>query len=185
MTSLLTPDDLQAYILEHGISARLIRNLGDTSTVPLAASALGVEPRQIIKSLLFLVGPPVITQGLPQPVLAISHGEKQVDHKAIAAHFGVGGKKVKFARADVVLTALGYAAGGVPPFGHSTAVQVIVDSSLVELETYPGGLIYGGGGDDSTMLELTVSELLRVTGATVLKLSAQQQTRQFQNSMEV
>jgi prolyl-tRNA editing enzyme YbaK/EbsC (Cys-tRNA(Pro) deacylase) len=29
-----------------------VRGLGDTRTVPLAAQALGVEPEQIIKSLL-------------------------------------------------------------------------------------------------------------------------------------
>jgi prolyl-tRNA editing enzyme YbaK/EbsC (Cys-tRNA(Pro) deacylase) len=169
-TDALTPADLQTCIAEHGIAARLIRNLGDTRTVQLAAAALGVTPEQIIKSLLFLVPSPT-EPGDIQPILVISNGERYVDRKAIAAHFGVSPKKVKFAPADVVLAVLGYPAGGVPPFGHRTSVPVIVDASLQNLGDRHGGLIYGGGGDEGTLMELTVTELLRVTGATVLDVS--------------
>ena len=168
--STLTPDDLQRYIAEQGIAARVIRNLGDTSTVPLAAAALGVEAEQIIKSLLFLVEQPVSTMGEPRPVLVIANGQSQVDRKTIAAHFGVGNKKVRFAPAETVLALLGYAAGGVPPFGHRTTVPVLVDASLLAMQAR-WKVVYGGGGDDSTMLELTVDELLRVTGAQVLQVS--------------
>ena len=74
-TSVRGPDDLQQYIEQRGIAARLIRNLGDTSTVPLAAAALRVEVEQIIKTLLFLVEQPVNTMGEPRPVLVIANGE--------------------------------------------------------------------------------------------------------------
>ena len=110
----LTPHDLQAHILAAGIAARLVRDMGDTSTVPLAAAALGVEPHQIIKSLLFLVRLPDQPDS-PQPVLVIVDGSQRVDHKAIAAHFGVSRKRVRLASADEVLAILGYPAGGVPP----------------------------------------------------------------------
>src|SRR5512136_1011738 len=90
----LTPDDLQAYITAHGIAARLVRDLGDTSTVPLAAAALGVEVERIIKSLLLLVKLPGDADPPrggteypdPQPVLVISNGERRVDYRAIGAH---------------------------------------------------------------------------------------------------
>jgi len=56
MPAPMTSADMQAYIDRHGISARLIRNLGDTRTVPLAAQALGVAAERIVKSLLFSAG---------------------------------------------------------------------------------------------------------------------------------
>jgi prolyl-tRNA editing enzyme YbaK/EbsC (Cys-tRNA(Pro) deacylase) len=166
----LTPDDLQAYIEVHGITARLVRGLGDTSTVPLAAAALGVETERIIKSLLLLVKLPNCGDH-PQPVLVISNGERRVDYRAIGARFGVGRKKVEFAPADVVLALFGYPAGGVPPFGHRTSVPVILDPAVLALPGGDAATVYGGGGDDSTMLEITVGELRRVVQPEILDTS--------------
>jgi len=167
----LTPDDLQAYITAHGITARLVRDLGDTSTVPLAAAALGVETERIIKSLLLLVKLP--GGDAPRPVLVISNGERRVDYRAIGDHFGVNRKKVEFAPADVVLALFGYPAGGVPPFGHRTTVPVILDAALLTLPGGDGAMVYGGGGDDSTMLEITVAELRRVVQPEILDTSSE------------
>jgi prolyl-tRNA editing enzyme YbaK/EbsC (Cys-tRNA(Pro) deacylase) len=168
--AILTPSDLQAYIVAHGIAARLVRNLGDTSTVPLAAAALGVEPGRIIKSLLLLVKLPGRGDS-PQPMLVISNGERRVDYRAIGAHFGIGRKKVEFAPPDVVLALFGYPAGGVPPFGHRTPVPVILDAAVLALPGGDAATIYGGGGDDSTMLEITVGELRRVVQHEILDTS--------------
>ena len=165
----LTPHDLQAHILAAGIAARLVRDMGDTSTVPLAAAALGVEPHQIIKSLLFLVRLPDQPDS-PQPVLVIVDGSQRVDHRAIAAHFGVSRKRVRLASADEVLAILGYPAGGVPPFGHRTPVPAILDAALSARQPADRATVYGGGGDDSTMLEITVGELLRVVQPEVLSI---------------
>jgi prolyl-tRNA editing enzyme YbaK/EbsC (Cys-tRNA(Pro) deacylase) len=163
-----SPQDLQDYIDRQGITATLIGGLGDTPTVPAAAAALGVESEQIIKTLLFLVEP----QGAPeQPVVVISYGEQRVDRGQLAVRWGVGKKRVSLAPAPVVLELLGYAAGGVPPFGHRTALPVLIDAGILNLRTRYGGIIYGGGGDDRTMMKLTVDELLRVTGGEVIGLN--------------
>ena len=76
--------------------------------------------------------------------------------------YGVGKKRAKLAPADVVLDLLGYPAGGAPPFGHRTRVPVIIDESMLALANCHDGVIFGGG-DDKTMMRLTVSELIRVT----------------------
>lgn len=167
----LTPDDLEAYIVAEGIAARLVRDLGDTRTVPLAAAALGVEEHHIIKSLLLVLQLPGGPGG-PQPVLVIAGGSHQVDYRAIAARYGVGRKRVRLASAEVVLAVLGYPAGGVPPFGHRTKVPVIVDAALLGLQAGHRATVYGGGGDDSTMLEITVAELLRVAQPEVLSVGS-------------
>jgi prolyl-tRNA editing enzyme YbaK/EbsC (Cys-tRNA(Pro) deacylase) len=164
----LGPEDLQAHIDAQGIAAELIGGLGDTPTVPAAAAALGVETEQIIKTLLFLVEQP----GAPaQPVVVISYGEQRVDRGQLALRWGVGKKRVSLAPAPVVLDLLGYAAGGVPPFGHRTALPVLVAAGILNLQKRYAGIVYGGGGDDRTMMKLTVDELLRVTGGEILELN--------------
>lgn len=164
-----TVADLQQFIDAHAIQAELLPDIGHTPTVPAAAQALGVTPDQIIKTLLFLVEHPEMGA---TPVVVISHGERRVDKGSLAARFGVGKKRVTLAPAAVVLATLGYPAGGVPPFGHATPLPVIVDASVQALDARCGGVIFGGGGDDRTMMRLTVAELLRVTGAEVLAVSA-------------
>lgn len=161
-----TPFDLQAYLTASQIAAELLLDLGDTPTVPAAAAALGVETDQILKTLLFLVEQPIAT-----PVVVISHGAYRVDKKLLAKHFGVGTKRVKLAPAAVVLDLIGYPAGGVPPIGHKTRLAVILDASVVVAADRFGGILFGGGGDDRTMLRIALAELLRVMAPTVVPVS--------------
>ena len=173
---LLTAVDLQAYIDSCGITARLIDDVGHTPTVPAAAAALGVEPDQIVKTLLFLLDLRRSAEDEPQPLVVISNGESRVDKKLLAQRYSVGAKRVKLAPPETVLRLLGYAAGGVPPFGHRSDVPVIVDASLLPLRQQYGGRIYAGGGDDRTMMELTVDELLRVVRPEIVAVSEAEQT---------
>ncbi len=148
----LTPADLADFIARQGIAAEPVPMTVETPTVPAAAAALGVAPAQIIKSLLFLVR--------DRPVLVIASGTTLVDRRVLADRFGVGKKQVRLADAETVQAILGYAVGGVPPFGHTTAVPVLLDRA-----TRAWDVIYGGGGDDHTLLRIAPEELARVTGA--------------------
>lgn len=156
-----TPSDLQGYIDQHGIAAEIVFPPQETPTVPAAAEAMGCEPDQIIKSVLFLVEDG--TSPRRRPVLVIACGTGRIDYKAVAARFGVNRKKVRLAPADVVLATLGYPAGGVPPFGHSTHVPVLMDEAVTRQK-----VVYGGGGDDRSLMRITVDELRRVTEAEVV-----------------
>jgi prolyl-tRNA editing enzyme YbaK/EbsC (Cys-tRNA(Pro) deacylase) len=170
MTHPRTPDDLQQFIDANQIQAQLIREIGDTPTVPAAAAALGVESGRIIKTLLFLVRNPAEKEAPPLPVLVISNGESRIEKGFLTAHFGVGKNQIKLAPADVVLEKLGFPAGGVPPFGHHQPFPALLDASVTFFEGE--SIVYGGGGDDRTMLALTVNELIRVTQpAAIIPLS--------------
>lgn len=155
---MLTPADLQQYIFAHDIDAELITDIGDTPTVPAAAAALGVSADEIIKTLLFYI------KGGPH--IVITNGVKHVPVRPLAAHFGVGRRQIKLAKAQQVLEVTGYPAGGVPPFGFTTELPVLLDRPLLRWE-----IIYGGGGDDRTMLKMRADELLRVTDATLVELT--------------
>ncbi len=155
----LTPTDLALYIGQHNITAELIPTSGDTPTVAAAAAALGVSTDEIIKTLIFFVG--------GEPYAVITNGLASVPTRPLADHFGVGKRQVKLARATQVVELTGYPVGGVPPFGHRSAIPVLLDRSVLALP-----VIYGGGGDDRTMLKIETKELLRATAAVVLPLTS-------------
>ncbi len=155
----LTPTDLALYIGQHNITAELIPTSGDTPTVAAAAAALGVSTDEIIKTLIFFV------RG--EPYAVITNGLASVPTRPLADHFGVGKRQVKLARATQVVELTGYPVGGVPPFGHRSTIPVLLDRSVLALP-----VIYGGGGDDRTMLKIETKELLRATAAVVLPLTS-------------
>ncbi|MCW1969181.1 MAG: hypothetical protein KIH69_013805 [Anaerolineae bacterium] len=130
--------------------------------MPAAAAALGVPSDRIVKTLLFEVTP---SQTIAH-VVVISYGEKRVDKKLLGAALGVSKKHIAFAKPETVLELVGYPAGGVPPFGHRTALPVLLDAGIVE-QVVAGRdphtvQVYAGGGDDATMMAISVGELLRV-----------------------
>ncbi len=149
---MLTSRDLQRFIDENRIAARILPMAEDTPTVPDAARALGVAEDQIIKSLVFLVD--------GQPTLVIAYGTGRVDDRLIAGHYGVGRKRVKMARPDQALDLTGYIVGSMPPFGHQTRLRTLVDPGVTRQAE-----VFGGGGEINAMLRLAPQELLRVTGA--------------------
>lgn len=168
---LLTPNDLQRALDQQSIPARLIRDIGHTPTVPAAAQVLGVMPEQIIKTLLFVLDAGEKAASIPAAVVVIGNGENRISKKALGQHFGLNPKRVKLAPAETVIALLGYAPGGVPPFGHRTPLPIFVDQNVVNLPEQYANRIFGGGGDDHAMLELTVSDLLRIHQPTILPLS--------------
>ncbi|MCB9644968.1 MAG: hypothetical protein H6728_18000 [Myxococcales bacterium] len=162
-------EELRAYMERFGIQGRLIQDIGDTPSVATAAEALGVTPERVLKTLLFLVDMP--DSPTPQPIIVISHGLQRVDQKRLSTYLEVGRRRIKFAPADVVLKTLGYPAGGVPPFGHRTTCRILLDASVMSLHTNEESLVYAGGGDDKTMLEIALSRLLAITSPEIVPLS--------------
>lgn len=92
-----------------------------TRTAQDAASAIGVEVGQIVKSLIFAVDGEI--------VLAYVSGKNQLDERKLAA--AAGGAKCSRVDADVVRETTGFPIGGVPPFGHVTSLRVFIDPDLL------------------------------------------------------
>ena len=102
--------DLQTFIDDQQIQATILALSEHTLTVGDAARALAVNTDQIIKSLVFHID--------GKPLLVINNGLARVDRRKLAAHLGVGRKKVKFASPDTAFTLTGFVVGSMPPFGH-------------------------------------------------------------------
>lgn len=154
-----TPADLHQYIREHQIAAELVQPVHETPTVTLAARAMGCHEDQIVKSVLFL-----IKDGDAHDVaLVITNGTAQIDYRKLAELFAVGRKRIRLAPPGVVLVLTGYPAGGVPPFGYPEPIATFVDQNVLAQP-----VVFGGGGDERTLMRITPPELLRVTGARVI-----------------
>ena len=149
--------DLQAFMKARHIQGELLHLDSPTPTVETAAVAVGAQPEQIVKSILFLVD--------GQPVLAITCGTSYVERRAIAARFGVGRKKVKLAAPETVAEVTGFLVGAMPPFGHRQPLLTLIDQRVLERP-----VVYAGGGSDYDLLRLDPRTILQVTQGEVLDL---------------
>lgn len=155
---MFTAKELQQYITQQQIDARIVFLDEGTPTVASAAATLGITPDGIGKSVLFWVD--------SQPWLIIANGLRFIDHKKLADHLGLSRRRTKLASAADVLAITGFAVGTVPPFGHKTALPTLIDQNVLTLTE-----IYAGGGDINALVHLTTAELLRVIPAEVVQLT--------------
>lgn len=127
-------------------------------TVEAAAAALGIQPEEMTKNVIFFI------EG--RPILAIAAGAARIDERALAQHFGMGRKKVKLASPQQTWEASGFVAGCVPPFGHREPLPTLIDEPVMGLPR-----VYGGTGDPQVLVSVSPQELVACTGAVVLRLS--------------
>jgi prolyl-tRNA editing enzyme YbaK/EbsC (Cys-tRNA(Pro) deacylase) len=117
-----------------------VRTLSDSArTAALAATALGVEIGQIVKSLVFVRG--------EDPVLVLCAGDRRVD----AARLGLAQ-----APADRVREVTGFSIGGVPPLGHDVELPTIIDESLQRFE-----VVWAAAGTPHDVFGIPTEELVR------------------------
>lgn len=147
---------VRTFLDTHGLSDGLVEFDQSTKTAQMAADAMGCELGQIVKSLVFVVG--------DQPVLALVAGDRRGDTGAIAAL--VGGVTARFADAETVRSATGYAIGGVSPFDLPNELPVLFDDSLERFE-----IVYPAGGTPSSMVRMDRAALVELSGACVARIS--------------
>lgn len=127
-----------------------------TRTAADAATAIGVEVGQIVKSLAFRADGDV--------VLALVSGANRVDERKLAAVAGVS--MIERADADAVRAATGFAIGGVPPFGHGTALRAVVDADLLGYD-----VVWAAAGTPRHVFAITPVDLVRVSAGTVATIA--------------
>ena len=128
-----------------------------------AATAVGCQVDQIVKSMIFAARSHDRDAG-PDPargdelILALTSGSNQVDGAALAELAGVD----RCGRADpeAVRAATGYAIGGVPPFGHATALRTWVDPHLLDFD-----VVWAAAGTPRHVFPIGPEALVDLTGA--------------------
>jgi len=147
---------VQQFLFEH-CSAAVVRLLPDsTATAQDAATALGVPVSYIGKSIVF-----ASEEGA---IVAIACGDERIDAEAVAQ--AASAAHVSPMRASAVKQSTGYVIGGVSPFGLPAGVKIILDSRLRGFSE-----CYVAAGHPKAVVQLTLDELVSVTGATVAPIA--------------
>jgi Cys-tRNA(Pro)/Cys-tRNA(Cys) deacylase len=124
---------------------------------PEAASALGVPPQQVFKTLIVKLD----TRELVAVLVPVS---QSLDLKALATALGV--KKVEMADVTEAERATGYVTGGISPLGQRKRLRTIVDDSV---RTLPR--VYVSAGRRGIDLALDAEDLLRLCRAMTAKIA--------------
>src|SRR5262249_39831583 len=127
------------------------------------ASALGIEPEEVAKTLVL-----VTSGGNVRAVLAAS---ERIDLHKVAAALGAGGKKVHLASEnDLAHDYPDFELGAVPPFGGRED-QVLVDERLAERDS-----VVVEAGSHKTSVRLKATDLVRLTKAQVADICKDEPT---------
>ncbi len=146
---------VQKALTALGISAQAVELSDSTRTAVDAANAVGCQVAQIVKSLVFRRG--------DAPLLILASGSNRVDEKLIASHLN---DTIAKADADFVRATTGYAIGGVPPLGHPTPIETIIDEDLLKFDT-----VWAAAGTPRSVFPIDPRELVRATGGQVLRIT--------------
>jgi Cys-tRNA(Pro)/Cys-tRNA(Cys) deacylase len=122
-----------------------------------AATALGIEPTRIFKTLIALIDGSMVCAVVPVAA--------RLDVKALAA--AVGGKRGGMAEPAAAARATGYVVGGISPLGQRTRLQVVVDASAEGFET-----VYVSAGKRGLQVELSPADLARAANARFAPIAA-------------
>lgn len=128
-----------------------------TRTAEDAAREIGTDVHRIVKSLVF------VADGRPLVVLCC--GDNRVSVKRLEDLCRA--RTVRRATADEAKTHSGFPIGGVPPFAHAQALEVIADQTLERFET-----VWAAAGLPDAVFEITVDDLMRLTGARFATIAA-------------
>ncbi|WP_421927615.1 YbaK/EbsC family protein [Neoaquamicrobium sediminum] len=116
-------ESVSTFFAEKAPDISVIVTEQSSATVDLAATAHGVEPAQIAKTICLRVG--------EQPMMVVAAGTARLDNKKAKA---VLGGKPRMLGAEEVVALTSHPIGGVCPFGLPQPLPVYCDVSLKRFE---------------------------------------------------
>jgi len=116
-------ESVRAFLAANAPDITVLETASSSATVAEAATAHGVTPAQIAKTLSLRINDRVI--------LVVARGDVRLDNKKTRAAFGA---KPRMLDAGEVLALTGHPPGGVCPFGLATPLPVYCDTSLREFD---------------------------------------------------
>ena len=146
---------VQRALREKGLGFKVIELAASTRTANDAATAIGCQVGQIVKSLLFR------TTKREKAVLVLASGKNRVSEEAIQRYVG---EKIAKADADFAREVTGFAIGGIPPLGHKNQIPLIfIDEDLFKYET-----LWAAAGTPYAVFSLPAKELQTATGGKIV-----------------
>lgn len=124
---------------------------GPVSSLQEAAEARGVEPSQVIKTM-------VVRRGADDYLLVLVPGDRNISWPKLRAYLGVN--RISMPDADEAKAVTGYARGTITPLGSTHAWPVIADERLE-------GTVSIGGGAHGVSISVNAQDLIGALSATV------------------
>lgn len=147
---------VQAAAEALGLAIRVMEMPSSTRTAEEAAAACGCSVAEIAKSLVFKGA----TSG--RPILLLVSGANRVDEAAVA---GPVGEALERMPGKAVRAVTGFAIGGIPPFGHVTALEVFIDRDLLD-----HARVFAAAGTPHAIFEVEPKVLAAAVGARVIAM---------------
>jgi prolyl-tRNA editing enzyme YbaK/EbsC (Cys-tRNA(Pro) deacylase) len=129
---------LQTRLADEGLQVDVVTLTDSARTAAQAATALGCEVGQIVKSLVF------VRDGEPLMVLCAGDRRVAADRLGLAP-----------ANADQARVATGFAIGGIPPLGHPTPLPTLIDESMRRFAT-----VWAAAGTPHDVFEVDTEQLI-------------------------
>lgn len=150
-------ESVQTALRQKGLECKVIVLSDSTRTAQDAASAIGCDVMQIVKSLIFK------TTSTHQPVLILAAGSNRISEKIIESYLG---ETITKADAVFVREITGFAIGGIPPIGHKQTIDYIfIDEDLLRCDS-----LWAAAGTPNTVFNLQVKDLLEMTNGKVVAI---------------
>jgi prolyl-tRNA editing enzyme YbaK/EbsC (Cys-tRNA(Pro) deacylase) len=148
---------VQTALDEIGVICKVLELPSSTRTANDAASSIGCDISQIIKSLVFK------TKNTEKPVLVLASGPNKVNEKQIEFH---AGESIVKADADFVKKTTGFAIGGVPPIGHKNLIHLVyIDQDLMVFDE-----VWAAAGNPNAVFCIKSHDLLKATRGKVINI---------------
>ncbi|WP_085309122.1 YbaK/EbsC family protein [Planktotalea arctica] len=141
---------VRAALLASGLPDT-IRETGQATTAQMAASKIGCEVDQIVKSIIFLGA------HSGKCLLFLTAGGNQVDAGKASA---LAGEPLGKADALLIRTQTGFAIGGVSPIGHLTPTRAFFDSKLMDFAQ-----IWAAAGTPRHVFSAAPAEMLNISNS--------------------
>lgn len=121
-----------------------------------AASALGVDPGRVFKTLMASVDGSLVAAVVPV--------SGSLDLKALAA--ALGSRKATMADPALAQRRTGYVLGGISPLGQRQRSPVVIDASALDHPT-----VFVSGGQRGLDIELSPADLIVAAGAVTARIA--------------
>lgn len=146
----MSVESVRDFFAERAPDIEIIETVESSATVALAATAHGVEPAQIAKTICLRVG--------TQTMLIVTSGTARLDNRKFKDRFG---GKARMLDAERVVAETSHPIGGVCPFGLPSPLPIFCDVSL-----RPFHVVVPAAGATNTAVRLSPDQLAELVDAT-------------------
>ncbi|MDY6794738.1 MAG: YbaK/EbsC family protein [Actinomycetota bacterium] len=152
---MLSSVNVHNYLQNNNIPHELSRMPEPARTAPRAAAVLGLQPHQVIKSVLFFAD--------EDPVMVLIPGDTMVDYPKLKAELKAS--RLHLINADEVRKLTGYLVGCTPPVALKIEIPKYID-----LHALREDVVYTGGGEPNMILKIRSYDLVRAADAEVVDI---------------